>query len=263
MQNTSFIVYVDESGDEGFSFGHGSSEWFILSAVITRKPDDLNTVKLVDNIRSYLGRPPKKTLHFRDIRHEQRLPYINQVSKAKLKAVSVFVYKPSITEPENFNTRYRLYFYSVRYLLERVSWFCRDHRLSKDQGDGSAEVVFSNRSGMSYDEMKNYLDLLKLQSDLRDIRIDWNVIKTDQIVAWSSGRRMGLQIADAIASSSYYAVQDSTHGFTEDRYIRMLKPVIYKHKGQYLGYGLKFWPRETDEMLRKWEGLEWVRKDFQ
>ena len=34
--SASFVVYVDESGDEGFSFGQGSSDWFVLSAVITR-----------------------------------------------------------------------------------------------------------------------------------------------------------------------------------------------------------------------------------
>ena len=34
--SASFVVYVDESGGEGFSFGQGSSDWFVLSAVITR-----------------------------------------------------------------------------------------------------------------------------------------------------------------------------------------------------------------------------------
>ena len=33
----SFVGYVDESGDEGFKFTAGSSAWFVLSAVITRK----------------------------------------------------------------------------------------------------------------------------------------------------------------------------------------------------------------------------------
>lgn len=31
-----FNVYLDESGDEGFQFGQGSSDWFVLSAVVTR-----------------------------------------------------------------------------------------------------------------------------------------------------------------------------------------------------------------------------------
>jgi uncharacterized protein DUF3800 len=44
----SYVVYVDEAGDEGFSFKSGSSEWFVLSAVLTLKAEDLETVKLVD-----------------------------------------------------------------------------------------------------------------------------------------------------------------------------------------------------------------------
>ena len=45
-----FVVYIDESGDEGFSFERGSSEWFIVSAIITRKAKDIETVKLVDTV---------------------------------------------------------------------------------------------------------------------------------------------------------------------------------------------------------------------
>jgi len=40
--SASFVVYVDESGDDGFSFGQGSPELFVLSAVVTRKTKDLD-----------------------------------------------------------------------------------------------------------------------------------------------------------------------------------------------------------------------------
>ena len=64
--------------------------------------------------------------------------------------MSVLIHKPSVKEPEKFRERYRLYFYAVRYLLERASWIRRDHRSRGDVGNGSGEIVFSNRSGMSY-----------------------------------------------------------------------------------------------------------------
>jgi len=88
---------------------------------------------------------------------------------------------------------------------------------------------------MSYEELRDYLRLLKEQTGFLDIRINWDVINADQIVAYSSGKEMGLQIADAMASSAFYAVQRSKHGYTEDRCIRMLKPVIYHYQGHYLG----------------------------
>lgn len=253
--SATFVICIDESGDEGFSFGQGSSDWFVISAVITRKAKDLEVVKLVDAVRGLLGKPEKKPLHFRDLKHEQRLPFVDAIAKADLRVASILVHKPSLKAPETFRERYRLYFYAVRYLLERASWYCRDHKTARDVGDGSAEVIFSNRSGMSYGELCEYLKVLHNQSDVQRVNMAWEVIKSEQVVAHPAGRRMGLQIADAVASSFFYAVQASRHGFTEDRYARMLKPVVYHRERRYLGYGLKFWPGEAD--------FPWVKEEYQ
>jgi hypothetical protein len=120
---TSFRVYIDESGDEGFVFntdGSGSSRWLTLSAVITRTATDLETVKLVDEIRKRLGKAqataanPATPLHFRDLRHEQRLPFVELIGKARVRTITVLVHKPSIQEPEKFrNTPYLLYRYTT------------------------------------------------------------------------------------------------------------------------------------------------------
>ncbi|MGD0011281.1 MAG: hypothetical protein ABSE93_22425 [Terriglobia bacterium] len=42
----------------------------------------------------------------------------------------------------------------------------------------------------------------------------------------------------------------------------MLKPVVYHRQGQHLGYGLKFWPREVDNMLKTGEEFAWVRDAY-
>ena len=256
--SASFVVYVDESGDEGFSFGWGSSDWFVLSAAITRKPRDLDTVKLVDTVRANLKKPAQKPLHFRDLRHEHRLVFVDAISQAALKTVTVLVHKPSLKEVEKFEERYRLYFCAVRHLLERVSWFCRDHRHPHDAGDGAAEIVFSNRSGMSYTDLREYMARLKRQSQVQDGGINWAVINPEEITSYTAGKRMGLQIADAMASSFFYAVQPSQYGFIEGRYARMLKPVVYHREGRYLGYGLKFSPREADATWQNDKRLDWL-----
>ena len=259
--SASFVVYVDESGDEGFSFGQGSSDWFVLSAAVICKPKDIGTVQLVDTVRARLGKPEKKPLHFRDLRHEHRVVFVDAISKAALKTVTVLVHKPSLEEPERFQERSRLYFYSVRYLLERVSWFCRGHRRSHDAGDGSAEVLFSNRSGMSYADLRDCMTLLKRKSSDPDRGIEWAVINQDRITSHTHGKRMGLQIADAVAGSFFYAVQPSRHEYVEARYCRMLKPVVYHRDGRYPGYGLKFWPLGADAALESDKRLDWL-KDY-
>jgi Protein of unknown function (DUF3800) len=256
---TSYVVYIDESGDEGLHTGMGASEWFVLSGVITRANSDLTTVKLVDRVRSILGRPDRKPLHFRDLRHEHRLPFVEHIARASLRAVTVLIHKRSVLKEEIFQEPHRLYFFAVRQLLARVSWLCRDHHRPAE-GDGTAEIVFSNRSGMSYTELGQYLELLKTR--VPPTSIDWSVIRCDQISAHSAGRRMGLQIADAVASGFFKAVEPTRFGHTEDRYARMLKSIVYHRERCYKGYGLKFWPREVDRSLGTEERFRWFREIY-
>lgn len=114
----SYRVYVDESGDEGFQFlehERGSSRWLVLSAAVFRKSNDLEAVALMKAIRGKLGKPPRKGLHFREIKHEQRLPYVRMIGNARVRTVSVLIHKPSISEPEKFQSEaHRLYRYASR-----------------------------------------------------------------------------------------------------------------------------------------------------
>lgn len=241
----SFTAYIDESGDEGFVFlpgEKGSSRWLVLSAVVFRKAKDLEAVRVMREVRTLLGKDPKKALHFREMKHEHRVPYVRALATAPMRTVSVLIHKPSITEPEKFqNEAFRLYRYATRLLVERVSWLCRDTR-KDNEGDGSCELIFSNRSAMSYEELRNYLLHLKDKPGI-DARIDWNAIRPPQVRAVNHDQLAGLQIADAVASSLFFAVNLTQYSEVEGRYFRMLRPTIYRHaKTGELGYGLKFWP---------------------
>ena len=72
---------------------------------------------------------------------------------------------------------------------------------------------------------------------------------------------MGLQIADAIASGFFKAVEPSPYGHTEDRYARMLRPIVYHRQRCYQGYGLKFWPREAAATLGG-RHFRWLREIY-
>jgi len=61
-------------------------------------------------VREVLGKPPKTPLHYVDLKHEQRVPYIRRVGALPMRTVNVIIYKPLIQEPEKFrNTKYLLY----------------------------------------------------------------------------------------------------------------------------------------------------------
>ncbi len=251
MSGVGFRVYVDESGDEGFVFrpdGTGSRHWMVLSAVVVRRTNDLALVRMLGEVRTTLGKAPKQQLHFSDLKHEQRVPYVRRIAGMPVRTVSVLIHKPSIRDPEKFQAeKFLLYRYATRFLLERVSWLCRDHA-ADGPGGGTAHVVFSNRSIMSYDELRAYLRLLKDQSDPMDVRVDWSVIDPDRVEAVNHDQLAGLQIADAVASSLYYAVQLNRYGEVEEKYTQMLRPTFYRHKGKALGYGVKFWPAEVEAL---------------
>ncbi|MCK6448932.1 MAG: DUF3800 domain-containing protein [Planctomycetes bacterium] len=253
-----FRVYIDESGDEGFVFnpdGSGSSEWFVLSAVVTRTANDRELIDLIDQTRAQLGRQPREPLHFRKLKHEQRLPLVDRIAKAKVRLVSVLVHKPSLQEPEKFSERFLLYRYATRYLLERVSWLCRDTA----GADGpQAKVIFSNRSAMSYDELRDYLAHLQARTQEFDVRVDWSAIDPSRIEARTHDSLCGLQVADAVASSFFYGVNRTRHGFTEPRYAQLLAPVVYRRKSVALGYGIKLWPREVSATIEQRPGAEWL-----
>ncbi len=248
MNVPSFRVYIDESGDEGFVFkdrGQGSSRWLVLSAVVTRYEYDVGIVKLMDDVRELLGRPRRQQLHFVRLAHAQRTAYAREIGKARLRTVSVLVHKPSINDPETFQAqKHQLYRYACRLLLERVSWLCRDHRIN-DQGNGLAEIIFSNRGQMSYGDLRNYL--CKLRENPR-VNVEWAVIDPANVRAVQHSQMAGLQVADAVASGAFAAVNPNQFGDIESRYLRELMPVAYRHERRLLGYGLKFWPVDTSTL---------------
>ena len=261
----SFIAYIDEAGDEGFRFkedprGSGSSSWFILSALVVRAERDAELVSIGRELRSTLGWKLNREFHFRKMSHDHRVVVVQRLSRCPVHAISVLVYKPLIQQPEKFQQGTRLYFYAVRFLLERISWLCRDRFNGK--GDKSAKLVFSNRATVSYSELCNYLRRLKSLSRTQQISIEWDVIQPQLVAPRQSRSVVGLQLADVVAGSFFKGLEPTGYGLVEDRYARELRAVVYKRGGQQLGYGVKLWPQDAAGWISKQRMLEWFRNTY-
>lgn len=256
-QHHSYVGYIDESGDEGFRLGKGgSSEWFVLSAVVMPSATELETVKLVDTVRDLIGTAKGKPLHFADLSHNRRIAYVDHIAKARLTAMSVIAHKPSIAA-STLPTRNRLYFYCARLLIERLSWLCRDSQSGHGLTDCTTRLVFSHRSATPYQELRDYFERLK---DDPAVKVYWPAIDVDAICALGHERKRGLQVADAVAGAFYAGLATAPYGYSEPRYAEMLKPVVYQREGNYLSYGLKFFPH-IDRI--DGERLAWVRRLYQ
>lgn len=164
-----------------------------------------------------------------------------------IRAVSIVANK-QVVLPGIYNEKNQFYFYMTRYLIERISWLCRDMRPHVPEGDGRVKIVFSRRGGMSYPDFREYLLRLKRSAD-EEIKIHWPVIDIDAIDAKDHSTSASLQLADTIASSFASAFEPDTYGNCEPRYAEALKRIVYERHGNYLSYGLKLVPRIEDMQL--------------
>jgi len=254
-----YICFIDESGDEGFSFGQGSSEWFIISALVIKNTEEKAVVDLIAEIKSRLKWPANKPLHWRKLHHIEKDIFAEQIGKYKWHIATVAVCKPDIREKEFFGERYRLYFYCARYLLERVSWLVRDELKKTGLNTGKVKFIFSNRSNMSFGELKDYFNVLKRKSELNDIdiRIEWKYIDFDLIEVYTPGKQEGLQIADAIAGIFWAGFETILKKGCVFDYAKKIKGLIYNYQQNCWGYGLKIMPAETQKKIESGENNNW------
>lgn len=187
--------------------------------------------------------PPQKRakpLHFMDMTHPQKVMAIQTLCGKPFRSISVIANKPVI--PDGIYTqRNQFYQYLCRYLIERISWLCRDTRRQVPEGNGRVKIVFSRKRSMDYDDFQNYMRLLENMDD-PDIRIHWPVIDIEGIEAHDHGMRRGLQIADIVTSGITAALEPDFYGNVELRYARLLKPHVYARGKNYISYGAKMVP---------------------
>lgn len=250
-----FVAYIDEAGDEGFKLGKGSSEWFVLGAVILRRASEMPEIKLIDDVRARLNRgraadrqfPAKKALHFRDLQHDVRKYYASRIAQANLTSAVVLIKKwdwlsDFQTPTEQKEAGRLLHARAAAALIQSISHYCQKVHQSDEAGDGSVDLIFSSRSTLDYDVLRSFVDSAlsdKSTAQLRD-SVSPGIVRASQIQAIMHSKSMGLQIADAITSSYFYAVEASQDGFTEDAYVRLLLPCAYNEAEKLIGQGVRF-----------------------
>lgn len=248
----SFNIYIDESGDDGMAkfrapgSGGGSSHWLVIGACIVRTSRDLELVALRDNIKNEC-RPNAKgrAIHFKDMNHSQKRRACQIIAGKPLRFSCVLGLK-NTPDAAVFTDKNQLYFYLTRYLIERISWFCRDHRTQVREGDGRARITFSRRGGLNYDSFASYLRRLR---DHEDTSVHWPVIDIEAVQAQDHSRLAGLQIADCGTSAIAAAIEQDQYGNIENSYLREIAGNIYNRTGNYLSYGLKLLPQIDDAGL--------------
>lgn len=239
-----YLAYIDESGDEGIKKG---TVWFILTAVIVEKTKELKISNTIDEIKSIIDIPPNKPLHWKELRNKnvsKKRYIIDRIAKEDFVYTNVII---NTYDLENEQLQGKLlYNYSCRYLLERISWYVGDN-------NGTVDLVFSNRSNISYPELEEYMKTL-FNDNACQIRN--HVIKGFEV--FNSSQRKMLQFADACASSLAEAFEKDSLGYYDERFVRTLWNKLYRRKGNLLSYGLKIFPNEF--MKKYLNEYPWIKQ---
>lgn len=238
-----YICYIDESGDEGIDTG--GSDWFVLTGFLVHADDDLQVARLVNKIKKELRIPSRKVLHWRDLRHLEKKFVADELSKQPSVISYIAMCKDRLNRTPMLTTSQGLYFYSVRFLVERITWYVSDSR-------GRVDLVFSNRSSLDYDQLGHYVRYLQREPSTQ-VR---NVI--DDIFTIAPSARKNLQLADCACGALFNSLEPDRQGSCEPSYLEILKPRLYRYGPKALGYGLKifsFRPPDVQYYLSKYPWL--------
>ena len=241
-------AYVDETGDRGWKERPpnlppgkkgGSSRIFSATAVLV--PDGVQTTALAawDQSISYTNRPGGSVIHWHDVKGTgPRKLFTKTVAEVpRVQVISVVLCKwhlPNATKIRE-DPEY-LYFWTLRLLVERISWFGETHNTK-------VKMNFAQVTGIPPGRLQSYLS--KLHSLGQQTWIKWDHLLPPPRVDTPKNRRM-LQLADSAASSVGAAFEPDNYGFRDQAYLELLKPVLWCPHGRRLQkYGLKFGPWES------------------
>lgn len=257
-----FTAYIDESGDEGFTFRplpqRGSSQWLVLAAAVVPVDREMTELRAIDARLKEIAPTRPHAVHFCKLHHDQKVHICDGLGASDFRFVIVCFEKTRLTLQKFREEKHMLYFYVAKYLVERISWMCKDALTNPDQ-DQYVKLVFSNRSKMPYEALIDYFRLLHRQGNNA---IFWPAINFDEITARAHEQLVGLKCADAVASGSRAAMELSHYGHCEDRYIRLLAPKFYHRNDRCLHFGLKFFPSTPAQDIERPARYKWISELF-
>jgi hypothetical protein len=248
-----FICYIDESGDEGINCG--GSRWFTVGALVVHDPIQEQTCSMVTRIRNKFNLREDQPLHWRDIKkHDKKLHVCKELLTEKWLYILIATdtTHPYIVEATGLKQKYAMYFYSVRLLLERLTWYARDN------GNEKVVPIFEYRSNISYKAMTDYLS--SLFEGIPETQISWNNLDWKNFKIMQKRQSLLLQASDCVCGAANDGLEYSELGFIEPRYILNLCERFYRRGGNLFSYGFKFLHADDNELLNLKKEYEWLNQ---
>jgi hypothetical protein len=231
MPRPHFEAFIDEAGQR--SVTARSSDHFVLAAVIIETgPDAAAVTASLAALRTALGRRAGDPLHWLNMKsHGQRLYAAQALAAMPLTVSTVVVCKRHLAASPLPNEHYA-YLFTLRFLLERLSWFARDR-------NATLSYTLAHVVRFRLATLRQYEARLKQAQTA----IDWKYLQPPAGAIDQPSRVEQLQLADTAASATFQAFEPDKYGNTETRYLHELASVLYRRPGGRLtSYGLKIHP---------------------
>ena len=220
-------AYVDESGDRGWvprppnlppGQRAGSSAIFSMTAVIVPDGSQPAILRGWSQAAQEIDRASGVVVHWQNVKNTGQRKHLATyiASIPHVHTVSVVLCKGHLPNVQTLRQPEYLYNWTLRLLVERVSWFGNSH------GD-QVRLTFAEVPGLPLAKLTVYLAKLKANQTY----IDWGALRLPPRIDTPKNRRM-LQLADSASGAVFAAFEPDLWGYTEQGYLTILKPVIWR-----------------------------------
>jgi hypothetical protein len=227
-------VYVDETGDRGFS--NNSSPFFAMTALMVPEEDDWCVRFTAAGLRALIDtdRPLHWVEHFKRKHPERRSRAAKQLSLIpNAKVVHVIAPKAAVSRYTGMSNGVRFYNYTTRLLLERVAYAAQQW----EGGMRLAVVRMGAVKGMDHQETADYLDYVR-QGKCETYGVPWGLIKWPP--KWLGTEYDGIQLADIHAGLLNAALTGARSDDACAENLLLCKHQLYRSPaGTLWGHGVK------------------------
>jgi len=150
-------AYIDESGDEGV--GGKGTKWFVVTALIATQEEAATLGYTYQRIKQRINLGADKVLHWSELSHPRKKAVVEELANSDFSICSVLVdtQHQDIVDT-SLKLGGRLYFYTFRQLVERITWYCDDKGYK-------VRLYPENKAGIKYKELNGYLNYIQSQPD--------------------------------------------------------------------------------------------------
>lgn len=193
------FIFLDESGDTGFKFRRGSSDFFVVSMVITEIPEAID--EAVRNLRDTLGYREYHEFKFSKSSQRVREEFLKRVSRLSIRVRTLIIDKRLMTQ-SRLRDQESFYEFVIKLLVSRPFAQISNATLVIDESDRSRRNQRSLAARIKKASGSESPDLIR------------------SVKYWNSRSHGGLQVADMICG----AVMAAMNG--EGAYLEIISRVI-------------------------------------